>query len=94
MHRTRKDGFNSYWTVVRLIDRTVDHLRRALRRWQARRTAAALEMLGDDVLRDIGITRAEIPALALRVTAPAPAATAAVVHRSISHPMSEKEVTT
>lgn len=42
----------------------------SLRRWQARRTVAVLESLEDDILEDIGIARAEIPAIALKVTAP------------------------
>jgi uncharacterized protein YjiS (DUF1127 family) len=42
---------------------------RAMRRWQAGRTAAALDRLDDDTLKDIGIARAEIPAFARRVTA-------------------------
>lgn len=91
MPETRKDGFSSYWTIVRLMERGGNHLRRALRRWQARRTATALEMLDDDVLRDIGITRAEIPSVALRVTAPA---TPTARHLSLSHPISAKEVMT
>jgi uncharacterized protein YjiS (DUF1127 family) len=92
MYKTRKDGFSSYWTVVRLIEMVANYFRRALRRWQARRTATALEMLGDDVLRDIGITRAEIPAVALRVTAPEmPSASR---YLSVSQPISVKEVTT
>ena len=92
MPKTRRNGPRLYWTVVRLTERAGNHLHRALRRWQARRTATALEMLDDDVLRDIGITRAEIPAVALRVTAPAmPTASR---YLSVSHPISAKEVTT
>ena len=37
-----------------------------------RRTIAALESLNDDTLMDIGIARADIPAMALRVTSPGP----------------------
>jgi uncharacterized protein YjiS (DUF1127 family) len=75
MSRIRNDGFNSYGTVVRVFERARGHIRRGLRQWQARRTAIALEMLGDEGLRDIGITRAEIPAVARRVTAPESKAT-------------------
>ena len=92
MLKFRKDRFRSYWTVVRLMEWASDHLGRAVRRWQARRTAVALEMLGDDVLRDIGITRAEIPAVALRVTAP-PTLTASR-YLSVSHPKQERALTT
>jgi uncharacterized protein YjiS (DUF1127 family) len=92
MPNTRKDGFSPYWTIVRMMELAGNHLRRALRRWQARRIAGALDMLGDDVLRDIGMTRAEIPALALRVTAPA--ARTASRYLSVSHPISANEVTT
>ena len=92
MANTRKDGFGSYWKIVRVMERMGNHLRRALRRWQARRTAAALDMLGDDVLREIGMTRAEIPAVALRVTQPA--SRTAPRHLSPSHPISTKEVAT
>jgi uncharacterized protein YjiS (DUF1127 family) len=74
------------------MERVGEHVGRGLRWWLAGRTAAALEMLGDDVLRDIGITRAEIPAVALRVTAPAvPSGTRRC---SVVHPVSAKEVTT
>lgn len=92
MLKFRKDGFRSYWSVIRLMDWAGEHLGRGLRRWQARRTAAALDMLGDDVLRDIGITRAEIPAVALRVTAP-PTLTAAR-YLSASPPVSARPVST
>jgi len=92
MPENRKHALRSPWKIVRLTERVGDHLRHALRRWQARRTAAALELLGDDVLRDIGLTRAQIPALALRVTTPA--TPTAARRRSVSHPLSAKEGTT
>ena len=40
-------------------------------RWQRERTRAVLESLSDDLLRDIGITRSEIPHVADRLTRPA-----------------------
>ena len=70
MPENRKHRFGAHWKLLRLTESAGAYLRRALWRWQAGRTAAALESLGDDVLRDIGITRAQIPALAVRVTAP------------------------
>lgn len=70
MAKIPKHGFRSHWSIVHMMERIGGHLRRGLRRWQARRTAAALESLPEGILKDIGITRAEIPALALRVTAP------------------------
>ena len=92
MLKARKDGYMSYWKVVRLMEWAGDRLRSALRRWQAQRTATELEMLSDDVLRDIGITRAQIPAVALRVTAPTASPTSG--HRSDSRPAFAKEATT
>jgi uncharacterized protein YjiS (DUF1127 family) len=92
MLKTRKDGYTSYWKIVRLMERAGDHLRSALRRWQAQRTATELEMLSDDVLRDIGITRAEIPAVALSVTAPTVSTTPK--QRSDLRPAFAKEATT
>lgn len=92
MPKIRSYGLRSYWTVVRLMERVGEHVGRGLRWWLAGRTAAALEMLGDDVLRDIGITRAEIPAVARRVTAPA--APIAGRYRPATRPISVKEVTT
>ena len=91
MSEIGKPRFNAYWNIVRIMERLGSHFHQALRRWQAQRTAAALENLDDDVLRDIGITRGEIPALALRVTAPVgpPAVTA----RTAAHPASGREAT-
>ena len=66
----RMSGFGSHWWPTRLREALGERFRQVLRRWRARRTAAELESLDDAVLRDIGITRAEIPAVALRVTAP------------------------
>ncbi len=40
----------------------------AFSRWRARRTAAALEELDDEILKDVGISRHEIPAIALKAT--------------------------
>ena len=37
-------------------------------RWQRERTCAVLESLSDDLLKDIGITRSEIPYVADRLT--------------------------
>jgi uncharacterized protein YjiS (DUF1127 family) len=37
------------------------HAGRAFRRWQARRTASALQQLNDDILKDIGVTRGRDP---------------------------------
>lgn len=54
----------------------------ALRRWRMRRAVAELERLDDDVLRDIGITRAQIPSLALRMTAPPATATTSIAAQS------------
>lgn len=45
-------------------------LGRLLIRWQRERTRAVLESLSDDLLRDIGISRGEIPYIADRLTAP------------------------
>ena len=70
MPEIRKSRFASRWTLTRRMEEAAARLSWAVRRWQARRTVAALEMLSDALLRDIGVTRAEIPALALRVTAP------------------------
>lgn len=39
-------------------------------RWQRERTRAVLEGLSDDLLKDIGITRCEIPYVADRLTRP------------------------
>jgi hypothetical protein len=47
-----------------------------------RRAVAELERLDDDVLRDIGITRAQIPSLALRMTAPPATATTSIAAQS------------
>ena len=88
MSSTAKFGMR--WAIVRVVDRFGNHLRHSLHRWQARRTAAALEGLSDDLLSDIGIARADIPAVALRVTSPCqPAAT-----RRASHSQSRKEAWT
>lgn len=45
---------------------------RLLTRWQRERTRAALESLSDALLKDIGITRSEIPYIAASLTAPTP----------------------
>lgn len=92
MKSTRKDGFRSYWTVVRLVETAGSHLRRTLLHWQVGRTEAALYSLDDHVLRDIGITRAEIPAVARRVTAPA--MREASTNIPASHSISAEEVVT
>lgn len=92
MKSTRKDGFRSYWTVIRLVETAGSHLRRALLHWQVGRTEAALYSLDDHVLRDIGITRWEIPAVARRVTAPAIRGSS--TNASASHSISAKEVAT
>lgn len=68
--------------LARLLEQASTHLSWAVRQWQARRTIAALEMLSDDSLRDIGVERHEIPVLALRVTAPGKAEARALKTRS------------
>ncbi len=88
----RKDGFAPYWKLVRLMERFGAWFDRAMRRWQAGRTAAALDRLDDDVLKDIGITRAEIPAFAHRVTAAEPPAAGGPADKSRS--TFDKELTT
>ena len=55
-----------------LLERLGRHASKSLRGWQVGRTIAALENLSDDTLMDIGIARADIPAMALRVTSPGP----------------------
>ena len=92
MRKNRRHKFSPYWSVISLMERAVAQISRGMRRWMARRTAAELEMLGDDVLKDIGITRAEIPALALRVTAPA--TLPASRYREVQYPIAAKELTT
>jgi uncharacterized protein YjiS (DUF1127 family) len=87
---SRPAKFGMRWAIVRLVERFGNHLRHSLRRWQARRTAAALDGLSDELLSDIGIARADIPAVALRVTSPYQPATA----RRASHSQSRKEVWT
>ena len=51
-----------------LLQRLGRHASRSLRRWQITRTVAALESLSDEVLDNIGISRADIPAIAFKVT--------------------------
>lgn len=63
------------WTVDREATTWLERIRqdasRVFRRWQARRTASALQELNDEILKDIGIARDEIPAIALTATAKA-----------------------
>jgi uncharacterized protein YjiS (DUF1127 family) len=80
--------FRMRWAIVRLVEHFGNHLRHSLRRWQAGRTAAALDGLSDELLSDVGIARADIPAVALRVTSPYQPATT----RRASHSQSRKEV--
>ena len=64
-----RDRFNN---TPALLDRLGRYATRSLRRWQIGRTTDALQSLSDDMLHDIGIARADIPAIALKVTAPEP----------------------
>lgn len=63
------DGRKSHGRVngVRapLLKRLGLYATRSLRRWQIGRTTDALQSLSDDMLHDIGIARADIPAIAL-----------------------------
>ena len=92
MSDNQKQYYRSQWDITFLNERLGLLARRVLRRWQIGRTMAVLESLDDDLLRDIGITRGEIPATALRVTAPARPSEAG--RRSTARPLSGKEVTT
>jgi uncharacterized protein YjiS (DUF1127 family) len=62
---------------------------RVVRKWQVNRTAAALENLSDELLRDIGVARDEIPKIALGVTERVPRTSA----RFIARRNARKEVT-
>lgn len=57
-----------------LLGRVGRYVGLSLRRWATRRTIAALENLDDEILKDIGIDRAEIPAIASQATSIAPGA--------------------
>jgi uncharacterized protein YjiS (DUF1127 family) len=54
-------------------------------RWQRERTRAVLESLSDDLVRDIGITRSEIPYVADRLTRPATSQDTRKRNRAQSH---------
>jgi uncharacterized protein YjiS (DUF1127 family) len=84
-----RDGFNG---TPALLDRLGLYATRSLRRWQIGRTTMALERLSDDMLHDIGIARADIPAIALKVTAPEPSPERA--SRPRSQPIPGGECTT
>jgi uncharacterized protein YjiS (DUF1127 family) len=69
MHRPRTTEHTSNRAAASLLERVRRHARQSLVRWLARRTAVTLASLGDEMLKDIGIARAQIPAIALQVAA-------------------------
>jgi uncharacterized protein YjiS (DUF1127 family) len=91
MSQIRKSDFTHSGARANLLDHIGAGVRRVMDRWLAQRMAASFERLDDAVLRDIGITRAEIPAVARRVTA---RSNASAAKRNSVQTAGRQEVTT
>jgi uncharacterized protein YjiS (DUF1127 family) len=62
-------------TLAKYAKRLGRYIQWSARRWRARKTTAALRMLDDHILSDIGVARSEISKAAMEAIVPEPTPT-------------------
>lgn len=62
-------------SLAKYVERLGSYVHWSARRWRARKTIAALRMLDDHILSDIGVARSEISEAAMEAIVPEPTPT-------------------